>query len=227
MTALLEVSEDDVLRRPAAELLRRRPARRPGRAAGGPGQGPHHRPALHRRAHLHDQHRHLPRRGRQRPRPHPHPVRHLPGAPPGHGEGAVHPHHGPRAQVPAGRGAQHHRGDHRQEPGRRPRRPTCRCCAAPRRASTTWCSSSATCCRSRKSEQAQAAERAPTPGSGARIVEAALAGQAEHLAARGITASRRARARAAAGAGPHRRPGDDPHQPGRQRRQVQPGRRHA
>ena len=45
MTALLDMSEQDVLRRPAGELLAARPARRPGGAAGRPGQGPHHRPA--------------------------------------------------------------------------------------------------------------------------------------------------------------------------------------
>ena len=94
----------------------------PGGTADGSCQGPHHRPAGHRRADVHDQHRDLPRRRRRRPGAHPHPVRHLPDPPAGHGEGTLHPHHGARTQVAPRRRPQPRRGGHRQEPGRRPRR---------------------------------------------------------------------------------------------------------
>ena len=135
-----------------------RPAGPARRAAGRPAQGPHHRSAVHRRADLHDQHRDLPRRGRRRAGPHPHPVRHLPGAAPGHGEGALHPHHGPRAQVAAGSGP---RASSRWPPTRAwatTSRPTCPCCTGRRTASTAWCSSSATCCRSRGASRPSQAE---------------------------------------------------------------------
>ncbi len=74
-----------------------------------------------------------------------------------------------------------------------------------------------------RSEQARAASE-PRLLELAPAVDAALAAHAEQLTARGISTSADVDPALPPVLGRRRRPGDDPHQPGRQCRQVQPGR---
>ena len=199
MTALLGLGEDEVLCRPAQELLGGGAAGAARRAAGGAGQGPHRGPA---RASASETT--WPASSPSAPRTATALgriltlSRHLPGAPPGHGEGAVHPHHGARAQVARWAPSGPHRGGHRQEPGRRARRLPADAAAAPRTASTTWWSSSATCCRCRAASRRRRAsepELVPVAPVLHEVVELAR----ERWRQRGITATTELAARAAAG----------------------------
>ena len=223
MTALLDTAEEEVLRRPAAELLQEGPLA-PLASADRPPQRPDHRPAQHRRADLHDQHRHLQGRRRRGAGPHPHPLGHLPGAAPGHGEGTLHPHHGPRAEVPPGSGARHRS---RWPPTRAwatTSRATCPCCAGPRDRIDNLVQLIGDLLSLSRSEQARGTGRTRAAGDRARRTcgpwpPGRKAGRPEHLPRRGD------RTRPAPVSGPRRRPRPHLDQSGRQRRQVQPRRR--